>query len=289
MKPFIWQNEKGKRLHADITRLVEGQRWFRALFGYGKDLPNEKRRYYMRAGKQAYEIGRWFQDPLQAAASKSSPVVHTAYELFTGRRLGSPEWELGFHDMGLAGTLMSERDGFMGSQAGYVVRKFLPFSMLAAMEDVDKVPLGMIAPVSKGMSQYAAVTAMTEVLNTWAHAESYLQVYSNPRIKANLERVGGAVLDAAKRNGLNPQSVLSSARGAAVKDYYAAFYRALKAEDTRAAEKAARSLMRLNAKASDALRSITTRERLIYDQKVAPELRSAARESFKNPLGPRRK
>ena len=273
MKPFTWQNEHGKRMHADITRILKLQPWY-------DEQTTGSRRYYIRWGKQAYEVGRWFTDTNKAFLSKTSPVVHAAWELFTGRVLGYPEWELGFHDTGAAGLFLSPKEGFLGSRAGYVLQKFVPFSVLAAKRDPNKMMLTAFGPVSKGTSMHNATEKMAKILNTWAAKRSYDQIYNNRRAKANLEALGKHVLDAAERNGIDPDKVLSSARGAVLKEYYAKLYHAIKKDDVRKAEYAAREIMRLNGASSSMLRSAKQRES-IRGRKMSPEMAKAIRESFR--------
>jgi hypothetical protein len=273
MKPLTIQNERGKRMHADITPILRKQPWFDNGAG---------RRYYMRWGKQGYEILRWLQDPIKALAGKTSPIVHAAFELATGHVLGHPEWGLGFQDAGLAGILLSPEEGFWGSRAGYVVQKFVPFSALAWTRDKNKAAVSWLGPVSAGASWHSSVTKLSEVLNTWAARRTYTQLYNNPRFKANLEALGKHVMDAAERNGLDPDKVLSSASGNVLKDYYAKFYKALNANDTRTMEYTAREIMRLNGAANSMIRSAKTRKQIV-NEKLSPELRTAIRDSFKTP------
>jgi hypothetical protein len=271
-------NETGKKGSVDITPIVRKQRWFRKNV-FGTDPSKDKRRYYVRYAKQAYEIKRWFDTPFTAAMGKTSPMVHSVYELFTGRHLGMPDWSFDFKDEGAFSGWVTSDEGFLGSRSGYVVQKFLPFSILAGLSDPDKFIAGMSGSVSKGVSAPGAIQNLEEVLHTWADNDSFDDIYANRRAKVNLEAIGYRITEDARRNGFNAETILKTAKGKAMKPYYTAYYKAVVKGDQDKAEKAARSLHRLNAVLKNLMSSVKTKSKYQY-REYTPEMKEFVRESF---------
>lgn len=274
---FIWNNEEGRERHADITPLL---RKFSPTY---EGDPTGKRRFYIRWGKQLYEVSRWFEDPAASFSGKLSMGARWAWEQATGTAAGIG-WDMPFKDQGLIG-LVADKDGsFAGSRVGHTMAKFLPFSVMAWARTPDAAPWQLIGPISKGISYSRAVESYEGLLKTWANKDTYSKAYSSPKIQANLEALGAGILDAAERNGYNAEKVLETARGTVAKDIYADLYDALNNSNVVAAEDAARRLHRLNAKASNALASIKGRNRVRnLPAKLTPEQQAIFDEAFKKP------
>ena len=222
---LMFKNEKGRKLHADLSPLLRGMPWY-------KGEPTGKKRSYIRWGKQAYETQRWIESPVNSLMSKSSQMVRWAIEQATGYTSGSMNYPAPFKGQGLKGLLLDREDKFMGSRLGYTVQKFMPFSLLAWAQNPDAAPFQVIGPVSGGMSYYRATEAMRGLMDTWARDTTYANVYRNKRIKANLEALAPDILRAAEINGYDPDKVITAAKGAVLKGFYASLFKAINAGDT---------------------------------------------------------
>jgi len=276
-KLFLFQNEAGRKFHADITPFVRHLPWY-------KGDPTGERRQYIRWGKQAFEIKRWLDDPFQAFMGKLSQLSRYGVEMATGSAAGYSDWDMPYKDMGLAGWLMDEDGQFSGSRLSYTAQKFAPFSLLAAFRQPDTSPLQILGPTSKGMSFHKAVEAYTGYLETWSRKKYYAQIYKNPRVKANLEALGPEILEAARRNGYDTKKVIDSARGAVLKDLYGRLFRAINNEDLRATEKVSAEIARLNGTVQSVRGSFENRNFLHgKPARVTPEQREAINEAFKRP------
>jgi hypothetical protein len=246
--------------------------------------PTGQRRVYIRWGKQAYELQRWVEAPYDSIVNKSSQLVRWAVEMATGTSVGGQQWDLPFKDMGLMGLFMDEDGKFMGSRAGYTVQKFMPFSLLAWAKNTDAAPLQIVGPVSKGMGFRQATEAYMGVLEAWAKDKHYAKFYKNPKIKANLEALGPEIMDAAERNGYNPEKVLNSARGAVLKELYANLYKAIDRNDTRDLERWSRAIVRVNGTVQSTLRSVKNRNDLYgKPEKLSDEQRELINQAFQKP------
>jgi hypothetical protein len=275
--PFIWDNEADRRFHVDVTPLL------RNLPGYAGE-PTGDRRFYIRWGKQSYEVlNGWLKDARKTALGKMSQLARLTFELATGESAGS-EWDLGFKNQGLAGLVVDKDGEFKGSVLGHIAQKIMPFSILAWARTPDAGMLHLIAPVSKGTGYHTATTAYYQILKTWANTDTYTKLYQDPKLRANLENLGADVLDAAARNGYEPKEVLKAARGAVFKELYAEFYKALEANDQDAVERVSRKLMRVNGSIDGVLRSIRNRDRMYGEVGPrTPEQLAAITAAFDRP------
>ena len=274
---FMFNNEEGRKFSADITPLVRNLPFYK---GY----PTGERRTYIRWGKQAYEIKRWLDTPWGSLTGKLSQPARWAIEQATGESAGGGGWELEFKDMGLAGLIMSEDGGFMGSRAGYTVQKFMPFSILAWSKHPDAAPFQLLGPTSKGISFRGATEAYTGLLETWAKAGGTDNIYKNKKVKANLEALGPAILDAANRNGYDGEKVLKSARGVVMKELYAKLYRAIDGNDKVSTEKWSRAILRVNGTIRSTQRSMKSRNFLYgKPRKLTDQQKEWIEDAFRNP------
>lgn len=273
---LMFNNEEGRKLHADITPLMRLMPWY-------KGAPTGQRRTYIRWGKQAYETKRWLETPWASLMGKSSQIARWALEMATGESVGGYGWSLPFQDQGLIGWVRDKDGNFMGSRLGYTVQKFMPFSLLAWAQNPDAAPLQIIGPTSKGISFYNATQTYVGILDTWARSTTYEQLYRNPRIQANLEALGFATLEAARRNGYEPKKVIKSAVGAVMKDLYANLYKAVDANDQKGIERWSRAIIRLNGTVNRALQSTRNRDKMYgTPAELSKEHEALVREAFEN-------
>jgi len=290
-RPFIWDNETNRRFHIDITPLLRSPVGNfltnpASIFGVGQyeGEPTGDRRYYIRWGKQAYEVlNGWMVDARKTAMGKMSQVARLAFELVTGTSPGS-EWDLGFKNQGLTGLILDKDNEFKGSVLGTIAGKFMPFSILAWARNPSAGTLNLIAPVSKGTSYHVATSAYYQILRTWANEDTYAKLYADPKLRSNLEALGADILDAAQRNGYEPKEVLKSARGAVFKELYAEFYKALDSQNQEGIERASRKIMRVNGSVDGLLRSVRNRDRMYGEAGPrTPEQLAAITAAFERP------
>ncbi len=276
--PWMWQNEAGKELYADITPLVR-------IHPLYKGAPTGSRRFYTHGGKQAYEVvSGWLEDPWRTFTGKLSQVARWGVEQTTGETVGMG-WDMGFKGVPLIESILSDKEGnFEGSRLGHTIGKFAPFSVLAAIQNPDVLPLQAFLPISKGMNFNTANAAYLDYLRTWAQKDRYSQIYKSPKFKANLEALGSEILDAAERNGYDPAAVIKGARAAVMKDLYASMYKAIDNQDLKRVEEVGRSIARVNGTLEGALRSAQNRNKLYgKGSAITPEQRDMLRAAFETP------
>jgi len=233
--PFTFMNEEGKKSHIDFTPLL------RNLPGYvGGD--TGKRRVYMRWGKQAYEVFEgWYQDFAGTALRKTSSFFRTAFEQATGSTTSG--WDLPFKDAGYMGLLVAD-DSIFDSRASYVARKFMPYWFLNILEGR---PVSFIAPVSRGATQGMVIDRMREVFEAYANPSLWNRISGNTGLEEDLASLVPGLIEAAEKNGVDPELALRKARSFARGKYYRKFFKAINNQDEQAMEEAAESVVRLNA------------------------------------------
>jgi len=273
---FIWNNETGRKAHADITPLIRKMPWY-------KGEPTSKRRHYLRWGKQMYEVQRWIEKPYASLKGKLSLGARWALEQATGEVVGM-DWDLGFKDTDFLGLIVDKDGNFGGSRVGHTISKFLPFSLMAWARTPDAAPGHIIGSVSKGMSYSRAINAYEGLLDTWARTDTYTKIYNNPRVKANLEALGPEILDAAERNGYDPKKIIDTAKAKVTKRIYAEMYKAINANDIKRMEELARQLHRLNGKTSQ-VRSAMRGRNKNYGQpgRLTDQQREMINDAFARP------
>lgn len=227
-QPFTFLNEPGRRGHIDFTPI------FRHLPNYQGDVSG-KRRVYMRWGKQAYEIFEgWLGDPAMILR-KSSSVVREAFEQVTGTSTGG--WELPFKDEGWSGTLAADGSVWKG-RLGYTVQKFLPISLTSLAQGK---PTAFIAPTSKGVSEGGVVYSMRKVLDAYVD-NNLLPKELQP---VDLSVIVPELIEAARRNGIDPELAFRRAKGSITSKYYKKFFEAMNNGDEAAMERAAVDVLKL--------------------------------------------
>lgn len=248
---------------------------------------DDGRRRYGHLGKQVHELHGWFDDPWRTFASKLSMPVQRLAEGFVGRSLSFMERELRWSRMGMVERWTG------GGATTNLLKAFLPMS-LAGLVDAEGGGRGLTAffPVRKGVSQYAAVKQMQDVLDKWASNDR--RGYAAPKLPAsgrgarfpkfavaNIPTAARLVREAV-RNGV-PEKQAYHIAAQATTDLIAERYRRLaklmpeKASDSYdvgAVSKVVRELSRLGRTADDI--ATNYRERL-EDQDRWRKMESAAR------------
>lgn len=275
--PWMWNNESGKKLQADITPLLR-------LSPFYKGEPTGVRRAYAHGGKQAYEVvSGWLDDPFKTFTGKLSNVARTVVEEVTQETIGMG-WDLGFKDQGLAGWVIDKDGEFGGSRLGHIGKSlFVPFSISGVMQNPGIFPLQFFLPVSRGISFGAAGTAYYNLLKVWAHKDTYGQFYNRPDIQARLTDVGPEILEAAERNGYDAKKVMESARAAVLKEIYAGIFKAMNDNDVPRLEELSRAAYRVNGTLALTIKSMKARGKLNGMGNPTPEQRDMLREAFQNP------
>lgn len=250
-KPFTFQNEQGKITHIDVTPLVRMMSGV-PIVGYeGGD--TGKRRVYMRWGKQAYEIGGWFTEPIVTALNKSSMLVHTAWEQATGTTTSGYSEE--FRDEGLLG-LFSSRGEFLKGRIGSVVSKFMPMNLLSVIQDK---PAGWFATASRGKTLGSVIQDMGDLLEVYADQGIAAKLKGIPGHVDKLGVLVDDVVDAGRRNGVDVEEAFKRAQNIVATKYYTIFFKALNKGDTRRMEEAAEAILRLNKGRLNIIRSMKSR------------------------------
>jgi len=260
-KPFCFMNEAGKQSHIDITPVL------RRLPGY-KGGDTGARRVYMRWGKQAYEVFEgWYRDAPHTLMSKSSPAFRTAFEQATGTTTSG--WDLPFKGEGLLGTITSD-GSFMKGRAGHVVQKFLPFSVLSVMQGR---PTTFIAPASRGVTFGTVAYSMQKTIE--AHLDR--GVLPKELQSVDLSYLAADIVEAARRNGVDPEAAFTRARSKAMSGYYSEFFRAINDRRDGEAERIAEKLVQLGAGLDGFHRAMKIRLGDRYDEDFARRVESVLR------------
>ena len=251
--PFIFNNEHGKEGiggisgHIDITPLAKKLGW--------EGAPTGKRRIYIRWAKQANEVFEgWGTRPLHTLMVKTSTSVRTVLEQMTGNNASG--WTLGFKEKNLMTGLFSGEEGFSDSRIAYIGKKFVPMSILSMLEGR---PTTFLAPASKGMSNFIAQKTMAQILTAYAEDDVWARIDKNKKWKTNLAALGPEVLDAAARNGLDPDMVLKAAKRHTLAHLYNGFFKALNSSNYDELERMAVSILRVNGTIKGLERSINIR------------------------------
>jgi len=252
-KPFLFQNESGMEgiggigAYIDVTPLLK-------KLGYRGE-PTGKRRMYIRWAKQANEVFEgWGTRPLKTLMAKSSSAVKVVIEQMTGTNTAG--WALGFKEKNLMTGLFSGEEGFSDSRVAYIGRKLFPMSILSFLEGR---PSTFFAPAKKGMSNYVAQRKMAQVLTAYAEDDVWNRIKKNRQWKANLEVLGPGLLEAAERNGLDPEMVLKAAKRHTLAHLYNRFFRELNDSDYSALDKTANAILRVNGTIDGLERSLKGR------------------------------
>lgn len=240
-KPWVWENESGNGRRIDITPLMRKLPWHDA---------NDPTRYYVNLGKRPEEILGWFVHPEVNILSKMSRPVAEIFHQITGTSgdFKAP-WKQD-HETFLES--LPERAKSAGSQ-------FIPFVFGGNQ-------FALSVPYRKGMTKYKAQNAYESIYELAADPGYFTRVRSFLRgqqpSEGDLQSMVSEVTDAATRNGVPAEEVrrraLSSVRG----HHYDLYFKALKADDQKAADNEAEILLRLGATSRGIRQSIKTHQKL---------------------------
>lgn len=252
--PWSINNELGKELSVDITPIAR-------LTGFGGLKGDD--RWYLKWGKQAREIKRWVEDPINALTAKSSMVVKTAFEQITGSDFSG--YDKPWKDKSFLVSGPSRLIGF-GDKSKLIpttglIGQYTPLTLKTLAQGR---PPSLFAPTQKGMSESKARRAIGDVLETYADRGSWAKISGKPEYVDKLDSLVPGILDAAKRNGVDPEKVVAQAKRGLMGKYYSAYFKALnnlkEGETTsKELEESAMSAIRLHAVVKGFMGSLSSR------------------------------
>ena len=221
-EPWMLSNELGKELSVDITPIT------RKMGLKGKQ--------FLRWGKQAREIKRWFEAPFQQLQSKSSVAARTVIE-----QMSSYDGIGRMQPWTDEPTLVAgwERIKAVGGQV-------VPFSFKAI---ASGKPPTIFAPISKGMSKWKLQDGMAKTLDTYADSGIRASLEGHPDYVWTLDEMVPGLINAAAQAGIPEKDVEKALKQAASKvksKYYAQFWEAFNKDDQKKATKIAESIIRLH-------------------------------------------
>jgi hypothetical protein len=204
---------------------------------------------------------------------KSSSAVRTAYEQVTGTTVSG--WDLPFNDNSYLGTIST--DGRMLARGEQIVKKFLPIAVTSL---AGGSPSAFIAPGAKGISPGSVSWTMSKTL------EAYVDRSVLPKglERVDLESVVAETIDAARRNGVDPDIAFKRAKGRVVSKYYKLFFDALNKGDDSGMERAAEKVLMLGKGLRDFDRSLQSRYEAV-GREYTPEMSVAVREAVDRAKG----
>jgi len=240
-KPFIWENESGKKLDIDVTPVMR-------KFSTDKD---DNQRYYTHLGKQAREIVGWPKDWVGTLYGKSAPIVQIGVEQVFG--VNGPS---GFEQ---PHALINFWDRFPENASKEIIargksigEKFVPFAWRGNN-------FAMTAPMSRGISAYQTIGGYERILDMYANPVVFSEGKSPNFIDA-LDRIAPDVTDAALRNGHDVEKLFNSALNRRRSYYYGKLFESL--EDEKATDdhlKYTKAIIRLHGGAENIYRSAKNR------------------------------
>jgi len=183
LKPLAVLNEKDKQAHVDVTPL------FKAM-GFDK-FPD--RRVYIRYGKQAYELGRWFTGTFTAALTKGSPVLKTAWEQITNK--STMGWDMPWvRNADFSNTAT----GFWDTRAAALSKQFIP---LTALGMLDGRPVTPFTAASLGMSQFKATKDLKMIFSMYVENTFWDQIKGSPPRVQKMQDLVPRIVDGLVANG----------------------------------------------------------------------------------------
>jgi hypothetical protein len=278
---FSAQNEMHRRFHVDVTPVIRHMPWY-------KGDPTGHRRFFVRWGKQMYEVTNgWMLDPVNTALRKTSMPVQMAMGFATGTSPGS-DYPLAFKDQGMAGLVWTPREGFWGSRLAFLGSHFVPFSLPSLINMSDAAPLSLISQVSKGMTTGTASRQLTKIFMTYAWPDSWEDISKNPQARENLRALSMAVVEAVERNGYPTDKMINDAKGAVLRNLYPKLFEELERNPTKPnskeLQKWANAILRVNGSFSGLEQHIKSKERSVGRAVVlTPEQEEAVRNAFARP------
>lgn len=266
--PWMPSNEEGKRTYIDVTPIVRG---LDKIFDAGWMGPGGNQRWYLRYGKQTWEVVDWLEAPYRTMMAKTSMAFKTVFEQVTGTNTSG--WELDFKDMSFWESI------YTLERPKAIAEKFLPMSIQTILEGR---PSTFFAPLSKGMSRGRATAIMTELLDKYAEARGFPALNRIPDHKERMIEVVDEVAEAAKANGYDPQELLASARRSTLGRLYEEFWQAINRGDLKKAETTADSIVRIGGVLDGVNRSMERKYGTVgmaYDASLSGQVRDVLREA----------
>jgi hypothetical protein len=199
-KPFIWMNEQGRESYIDITPL------WRAL-GQKYGVTN-KRRAYLRWGKQGYEVLGWFEAPVHTLLAKSSMSVKVALEQVFNKN--SAWWDMPWAEAEGFNLFTSDDGKWTKGRLWSLGEKFVPMSVSTLIQDK---PASFFAPTRLGTSKFESVKNLVSVIEAYTEAEAHGDTPSAVTIRKNLDQLAAHIIDGAVLNGYTRDQVMSEAAG----------------------------------------------------------------------------
>lgn len=284
-KWLMWNNELNKRTHANLTPLlraiakIPGVKEIKGsentlVRGVGALIPayvseetTGNRKYYMRWGKQAYELSAIFVDfaPVKYTVGKLSGPASAVLEFAVGRNLAM-DWEAPFSKMNHLERLYQGNDGRFWTSATWnlIQKSTLPFSVGGLVNAPVANEAGMLValgPVSKGTNSNAVSDAMIAKFQSWAGQTNV----RGKQFRVPFHEIVRQEIKDADANGYDGVALAKKALGRAAQQYYAQIYGNIQGNpsgkrDDEQIYRALVSLSRLNRGADDLSRSLKQRD-----------------------------
>lgn len=284
-KWLMWNNELNKRTHANLTPLlraiakIPGVKEIKGsentlVRGVGALIPayvseetTGNRKYYMRWGKQAYELSAIFVDfaPVKYTVGKLSGPASAVLEFAVGRNLAM-DWEAPFSKMNHLERLYQGNDGRFWTSATWnlIQKSTLPFSVGGLVNAPVANEAGMLValgPVSKGTNSNAVSDAMIAKFQSWAGQTEV----RGKQFRVPFHEIVRQEIKDADANGYDGVALAKKALGRAAQQYYAQIYGNIQGNpsgkrDDEQIYRALVSLSRLNRGADDLSRSLKQRD-----------------------------
>jgi len=239
---FMLKNEYGNKLTIDVTGIIRLIKPYTDGTFLETDLGlADKERYYMVLGKQAREVGGFFENPLKTLYGKSSMVSRMAFEQITN---SSGDWAMDWKGKPFwASTPLRARA---------LAEKFAPMSILSVVK--QNRPSTLFAPLRKGMTSYKAEKAVTEILEAYADPTFYNRLVKGGIDGVHIDDLDSFVTDisdALKANTGNAgdpvKRMMTGAERNIKGKYYQKFFEALNKEDYDKMDEYAMSAIRVGA------------------------------------------
>ena len=253
-KMLNWENEKGKKFDVDVTPIIRklvnapgpAGRFLREHHRY-----REGQRYYTHFGKQAREVWHWINNPWKTGRQKLHPVVQMAGEQIWGS--SGDGFDMPWVEQGLKGwETVPERGKALGE-------KFIPFSFRGNN-------FFFTSPMSKGMTNWKAGVALERALQEYADPGLFVKAKEvagmrdpTPEYVEALDTLVEDILDAADRNNLDSEKILSRAITSVRSSYYTDFFKASESGDEDRIRDASLKIVRLHGGIDNLVRSAKAR------------------------------
>ena len=232
------------------------------------------RRYYMHFGKQSDEFFRYFDGidgALKQLLSKGSTGVQALSQLIFGHTLAAND--------------VTEDSSRL---AGFV-KMFMPFSLQGILQNADAGILAAVGPIKMGASKRSIRLRIVERLNDIISKSGTNDPFSNKMNRRKLNLMCTDILREAQLNGVNPETIFTSALGDVIRVQYLKLMGSLPKDaangkiDAKTAAEAVRALTICNRKAKDILRAVENKYKDAgTDAKKNPYFMQALKDMIRN-------